>query len=252
MSKFKTIAIDSAGELARACFSKDMGKVARDMSTIRAMQNYPGTTERLNMFVRRCKDYKAAGIEIVFTAHEDIQQVYAKGGMMAKKGEPQPEPAAVKGWPDLPGRHAPDEFCRSVDNIFRVRFVNGQPAWVAKREIMVGEYYWDVKDRFNAPALRGGYLPASYTELAALASQQKECFWDPPYVWILYGTFGIGKTRSLLTFPRPLLILDLDRGTDSIRREITESKGEITVIDLNPEDKDTWEKVLKETEAATA
>lgn len=250
MPRYRTVVVDSVGELARACFSKDMGKVPRDMEKIRAIQNYPGTTERLNMFVRRCKDYKAAGVEIVFTAHEDIQQIYAKGGPMAKKGELPQEPATVKGWPDLPGRHAPDEFCRAVDNIFRVRPLNGKPIWVANREPMTADVYWDVKDRFNAPAIRGGFLPASYEELAKLAAAQPECNWDPPYLWVMYGAFGIGKTRSLLTFPRPMLILDLDRGTDSISKEVRESGGQITVVDLNPEDKDTWGQVLVKMEEA--
>src|SRR5437879_1777888 len=112
MPKFATVAIDSAGELARLYFSKDMGKTSNDTEKIRAMQNYPGSTERMNMLIRSLKQKRDKGVEIVFTAHEDIEKVYARGGAMAAKGQPPPEPIAVKGWPDLPGKRAPDEFCR--------------------------------------------------------------------------------------------------------------------------------------------
>jgi hypothetical protein len=45
--KYATVAIDSAGELARLYFSKDMGKTGDETEKIRAMNNYPGATERL-------------------------------------------------------------------------------------------------------------------------------------------------------------------------------------------------------------
>jgi hypothetical protein len=99
MAKYGTIAIDSAGELARLYFSKDMGKTGKDTEKIRAMNNYPGATERLNMLVRSLKQKRDKGIEIVFTAHEDLERIYAKGSGMSSKGAPAPEPLAVKGWP---------------------------------------------------------------------------------------------------------------------------------------------------------
>src|SRR6266571_1285749 len=126
MPKYATVAIDSSGELARLYFSKDMGKH--------------------------------------FTAHEDIEKIYAKGGMVASKGQAPPDPVAVKGWPDIPGKRAPDEFCRACDNVLRVRRVNNKPACIAQREsIGTGADYWEVKDRFNGPAIQSGLLPASYS-----------------------------------------------------------------------------------------
>src|ERR1700751_2427750 len=99
MPKFVTVAIDSAGKLARLFFSKDMGKSSADREKIRGMNNYPGATERMNMLVRSLKQKRDKGVEIVFTAHEDIEKIYARGSGMAAKGQPQPEPVGVKGWP---------------------------------------------------------------------------------------------------------------------------------------------------------
>jgi hypothetical protein len=251
VSKYATIAIDSAGELARMAFSKSMGKKAADLEKIREVNNYPGATERLNMFVRRCKDYRdRAGINIVFTAHEDLQRVYARGGQITPKGKEQQEPIAVRGWPDLPGRTAPDEFCRAVDNVFHMRYLNSAPVWVTKRESLGGGGdYWDVKDRFNASILNGGFCPPSFTEVEKLAKANPLCNWDPPYIWLLYGPFGIGKTRCLITFPRPIKIWDLDSGTKSIGREIKDSNGEITVQTYNPEDTESYGSFLAQMEA---
>lgn len=221
MGKYSTIAIDSAGELARLYFSKDMGKLSNDTEKIRAMNNYPGATERLNMLVRAMKGKRDSGIEIVFTAHEDIEKVYAKGGGMAAKGGPAPEPIAVKGWPDIPGKRAPDEFCRACDNVLRVRHLNGKPTWVARREaIGVGADFWEVKDRFNGPALYNGsgLMPPDYNEVKAEALRNNPEWWQAPYIWMIYGPYGIGKTRSLLTFPPPILLIDLDKGTKSLTK----------------------------------
>jgi hypothetical protein len=230
MPKFATVAIDSVGELARLFFSKDMGKGANDREKIRAMQNYPGATERLNMLCRSLKQKRDKGVEIVFTAHEDIEKVYARGGAMAGKGQAPPDPVAVKGWPDVPGKRAPDEFCRACDNVLRVRRVNNSPAWIAAREsIGVGADYWEVKDRFNGPAVRAGLLPANYEELKKSICAVNPGWWRAPYLWMLYGPYGIGKTRSLLSFPKPIFVIDLDKGTKSITEE--EAKSAQMTID---------------------
>jgi hypothetical protein len=215
--KYKTVAFDSCSELARLYFSKSMGKSSADFEKIRAMQDYPAATERLNMLIRRLKNLRDGGTEIVFTAHEDIQKVYARGGAMAGRGQQPSEPVAVKGWPDMPGNRTPDEMCRAADNVLHIRHVNKTPVAVAAREVLgAGGDYWETKDRFNARALGNppGVLPFSYTKIEELAKAAGT--WDPPYIWIFYGPFGIGKTRALLSFPRPLYLFDLDRGTKSI------------------------------------
>jgi hypothetical protein len=232
--RYKTVVIDSAGELARLYFSKDLGKTADDTEKIRQVNNYPGATERLNMFIRRCKDLKKEGINVVFTAHEDIQKVYGRGGSIAAKGAPPAEPVAIKGQLDLPGNRTPDEFSRAADNIFRVRYVNGKPAWIARREAMTANDFWEVKDRFNGPAIMAGILPASWSELERLALANPQCNWKPPYITILYGPPGIGKTRSILSFPTPLYMFDLDRGSVVIEKET--QNGDYTInSDINPE-----------------
>lgn len=246
-----TIAIDSAGELARLFFAKDMGKAASTLETIRQVNNYPGTTERLNMLVRRAKNFRDQGWEIVFTAHEDIQKVYAKGTGIAAKGQTANEPIAVKGWPDLPGNRTPDEFCRAADNVFRMRYVSGKPQWVLKREPMGGGGdYWEVKDRFNAPAINAGYVDPDYRVLSDLASKCSSCHWDPPYIWVFYGSFGIGKTRSLRTFPQPIKLFDLDRGSTSLTpKEVEESR--ITIINnIDVEASSDYAEFIKQWEAA--
>lgn len=221
MPKYASLCIDSSSELARLYFSKSMGKDSSSFEAIRGLKNYPEATERLNMVIRRLKNLRDHGTEVFFTAHEDIQKVYSRGGMMGGAGGQPQEPIAVKGWPDMPGSRTPDEMCRAADNVLRVRYVNGKAMMVGKRENLGSNSdYWEVKDRFNAPSINGGFLPFHYGELAALAQKQSPMLWNPPYVWILYGGFGIGKTRFLLTVPRPLLLLDLDRGTKSIENEV--------------------------------
>ena len=74
-----------------------MKKKSGDMETIRGMQNYPGSTERMNMFVRSIKRKRDSGMEVVFTAHEDIEKIYARGGAMSAKGQPPAEPIGIKG-----------------------------------------------------------------------------------------------------------------------------------------------------------
>jgi hypothetical protein len=235
--KYGTIAIDSAGELARLFFSKDMAKRGTDLDKIRAVNNYPGATERLNMLVRVLKQKRDQGVEIVFTAHEDIEKIYARGSGMDKDRE---LPVAVKGWPDLPGRRAPDEFCRAADNVLHVRRVNGVANWIARREaIGAGSEYWEVKDRFNGGAINSGILPADYNRVKEMVTKLNPELWQPPYIWMLYGAFGIGKTRSLLTFPGPIKLFDLDLGTKSLTKtEVTNSKVEI--VPFNVEDSEQY------------
>lgn len=247
MPKWGTIAVDSVGEMARMTFSWDMKKKAGDFESIRQVNNYPGTTERLNMFARQCKTFRDRGVNIVFTAHEDIQTIYAKGGAITPKGQTPQEPIGVKGWPDLPGKRAPDEFCRAVDNVIRVRFLNGQPTWILIRESLGGGgEFWDVKTRFD-PNINGGRIACNYRELEAeakkLMATGKDVNWNPPYIWMLYGAFGIQKTRSLRFFPQPILIYDLDRGTKSLTaKEIEENHISIRSYDV--EDKDSWQKFV--------
>lgn len=253
MPKYATIAIDSAGELARLYFSKDMDKLGTDTEKIRQMNNYPGATERMNMLVRSLKQKRDKGVEIVFTAHEDMERIFAKGSGMAGKGQAPPEPIAVKGWPDIPGKRAPDEFCRACDNVIHVRYINGKPIWVVQREAIGPDAgHWEVKDRFNGRALQNGtgLLPASYAEVKRLTTAGNPEWWQAPYIWMLYGPYGIGKTRSLLTFPPPILLFDLDHGTKSLTAtEIKTAQIEL-VSDIDVEDKSSYTKFLGRLEAA--
>lgn len=251
MPKYNTVVFDSLSELARLFFSKDMKKRPNDLENIRAVNNYAPVTERLNMLVRRTKNLTKQGTNVVFLAHEQLEKIYAKGGMIAAKGQAPQEPIAIKGFPDMPGKQTPEEVCRAADNIFRMRYVNGQKQWIARREpVGGGGDYWEVKDRFNAPAIASGILPASYSELEKLAKANPACNWEPPYIWIIYGTFGMGKTRSLLTFPRPMFIFDLDHGTASISREAGQPDSGIKIYDkIDVEDEQHYPDFLSELEA---
>lgn len=252
MPKYGTLAIDSAGELARLFFSKSIGKSGDDTEKIRQLNHYPPAVERLNMLVRSLKRKRDAGTEIVFTAHEDIEKIYARGsGMSSAPGAPPPDPVAVKGWPDLPGKRTPDEFCRACDNVLHVRYVSGTPTWVARREaIGTGNEYWEVKDRFNGKAISSGLLPASYTSVQGLVCGLNKEWWQAPYIWMLYGPYGIGKTRSLLTFPQPILLFDLDHGTKSLTKtEIAQAKIEV-IDDIDVEDSSDYNKFIGKLEGA--
>jgi hypothetical protein len=248
--KYKTVVFDSAGELARLYFSRDIGKTAEDMEKIRAVNNYVGTTERLNMLIRRTKDLRKQGVNVVFLAHEDIQKVYGRGGAITAKGQTPQEPVTIKGQLDLPGNRTPDEFSRAADNIFHVRYAMGKPVWVARREpLSSGSDYWEVKDRFNAPAISAGMFPADWAQLERLAKANPACNWDPPYITVLYGPPGIGKTRSLLTFPTPMYVFDLDQGAKSIAKETTAANekepGTYTINDtINPEHGPDYDKFI--------
>jgi hypothetical protein len=250
MSKYATVAIDSGGEWARLAFSFDMKKHAKDLENIRMVNNYPGATERVNMVVRRLKDFRTRGINVVILCHEQIEKVYAKGGAITARGQTPQEPIAVMGWPNLPGSTCPTEVMNACDNVFRVREVNGKPMWIGRREPLGGGGdYWVVKDRFNAPAISNGLLPASYSDLGNLATKNVACNWAPPYIWMLYGVPGIEKTRSLLTFPRPLHIHDIDRGSSVLIKDgkLPES---VSVQQYDSEECDDYPKFLANLEAS--
>lgn len=251
MPKYRTIAIDSGHEWARLTFSKDMKKHAHSLEDIRAVNNYPGATERINMMSRRFKDYKRAGIEVVITVHEQIEKIYAKGGMITPRGQVPQEPIGVKGWPNLPGSTCPTEVMGACDNVFRVKPVNRQIKWVCVPEPLGGGGDdWVVRDSFNAPALNAaGYLPPSYEEVAKLAQASPNCTWFAPYIWMLYGAPGTGKTRSLLTFPRPLLIFDIERKTQVILNKDGSLPDGIDVKQYNSEECDDYPKFIADLEA---
>jgi hypothetical protein len=213
---------------------------------IRGINNYQGATERINMMVRRMKDARSKGIEVVLIVHEQIEKIYARGGMITPKGQIPQEPIGVKGWPNLPGATCPTEVMGACDNVFRVRRINGKIQWVCIPEALGGGGdNWVAKDRFNAPALTpAGYLPPSYSDIAALAQAKAECVWHPPYIWMLYGEPGVGKTRSLLTFPRPMEIHDIDRGTSVLVQKSGELPEGIDVITYNSEESDDYPKLV--------
>lgn len=230
MPKYATVAFDSASDQCRLYFSQTMQKHSNQPELIRSMNHYPGTTERLNMLARRVKNLRDKGSEVVFLAHEQIEKIYTK------KGALDADPAAVKGLPDLPGNRTPEEICRAADNILRVRYLNGKPVWVAAREVLQGDVYWETKTRFHAcvPQLTNGLLPAGYDALVQkiTSSQLVESInWRPPYVWIFYGVFGIGKTRSLESFPSPIRLFDFDRGSTVLagqRKDLGKGVTELT------------------------
>lgn len=231
--KYKTVVFDSAGELARLLFSWEMKKKSSDMETIRQPQTYPGMTERLNMFVRRLKSFRdEKHVNIVITAHEDIQRIYAKGGMITPRGQVALDPIAVRGWLDIPGSTAPQEVERAVDNIFRVRYVNRQLYWIARPEpIGPGAGDWEVKDRFGAREYKDGLLPASYSEIREIFKDSPN--WSDWCIWVIYGVVGLEKTRRVAaTFPEPMKIFDLDKGTQSIRDICLKRKIDIVQFDV--------------------
>jgi hypothetical protein len=254
MPKYATIVIDSVHEWARLTFSKDMKKSAGDFESIRMVNNYPGATERINMVVRRFKDYQLKGIQVVMTAHEQIEKIYARGGMITARGQAPQEPIGVKGWPNLPGTTCPTEVMGACDNVFRVRRVNNKVSWICIPEALGGGGdNWVAKDRFNAPSLNAaGILPASYEEVAKLAAAGVSCTWAPPYIWLLYGEPGVGKTRSLLTFPRPMHIFDIDRGASVLKDKQGNLPDGITMSQYNSEECNDYPKFINDLESANA
>jgi hypothetical protein len=213
------------------------------MEKIRDVSNYAPATERLNMLIRRMKDLRDQGTEIVFLCHEDIQKVYARGGMIAQKGQMPSEPIEIKGQPDFPGNRTPDEMMRAADNVLRIKLMNKVVTAVAAREpLSSGSDYWVTKDRFNGREIGSpkGYFPFDYEKIKAAVVASNPRLWRPPYIWIAYGPPGIGKTRSLLNFPRPLYLFDMDRGTKSIEVEVEdirekEGSNAITIDGYNVE-----------------
>lgn len=238
-----TIAIDSLGELARLTFAKDMGKTPSDIEMLRAVNNYPGAIERICILMRKLKEFRKAGWEVVVIAHESLDRIYATGGMIGKKGQPPPEPIAVKGLPQIPGNTGPAEVMKAMDNVFHVRLISGKWMWVARTEaIGPGANNWEVKDRFGAILLHNGYLPPNYMEVAKLASANPECDWYPPYLWLIYGPAGSEKTRSLRFFPKPIELFDVDGGSSVLRRQI--DSGEVHLHEYNSEDHREYNRLL--------
>jgi hypothetical protein len=245
------VVVDSGNEWARLTFSKDMGKKAVDLEKLRQVNNYPGATERINMAVRRFKDFRARGLEMVILCHEQIEKIYARGGMITPKGQTPMEPIGVKGWPALPGSTCPSEVMGACDNVFRMRIVSGKPQWIGRPEPLGGGGdEWVVRDRFNAPAINMGMLPPSYEELGKLADANPLCTWRPPYIWLIYGSPGCGKTRSLLTFPRPMHILDIERGSACLTDKQGNYPEGITVEQFNSEEGSDYDKFIGSLEAA--
>lgn len=250
-----TVAIDSGSELARLMFSWEMKTVPGSYESIRAMNDFPGMTERINKICRRLKDFRAAGYECVFIFHEGIDKVYVRGSVMAKKGQNN-EPTAVKGRIDMPGQVAPEEVMRVGDNIFRVRLVNGQPVWVCKPEPIGpgAPEHWQVKDRFNAEANIGAYLPSSYSAIVAQlkAKGLYEQYWDGPYIWMIYGAVGMKKTLSLASFPKPIRVFDLDIGTAVLRNEIVKDPASWNITSYNSEDMNEYGRFISDFESVLA
>lgn len=252
--KFKTIAIDSGGELARLAFSWELKKEAGDFESIRAMNDFPGMTERINMIMRRLKDFRAAGMEVVVIFHDAIDKIYVRGSAMAKKGQ-NSEPTAIIPRISMPGSAAPDETMKVADNIFHVRSLNGRVVWACIKE-PVGPgapESWVVKDRFNAEGVTrsdtgkpvfGPYLPPSYKEISELMIKWAPTYWHPPYIWMPYGTVGMKKTLSLGTFPRPIRIFDLDGGTAVLSQEISKDPEGFAISSYNSEDFNEWPKFV--------
>lgn len=247
-TKFQTIAIDPLGEWARLCFSKDLGKESWDLETFKDIRNYSGYAERMCIILRKLKDIRDKHkVNIVVTAHENLDRIYAKGGAIGNKkvGVEASEPIAILGRPDIPGNTAPNEVMRAFDNIFRVKMVNGQIAWVAQKEaIGGGGNTWEVKDRFNACLIKNGYLPPSYEEIEklALATPGVKENWNPPYLWLIYGPPGYKKTLQLKTFPKPIRLFDLDKGSTVLTKEINE--GMFTVSQYDTEDHREYDRFI--------
>lgn len=241
-----TAAVDSLGEFSRLTFAKDMGRSRWDVEDIRGVNNYSGAGERVAMILRRMKEIRDLyKVNIVFTAHEGIDKIFAKGGMIGKKGESPQEPIGVWGRPDIPGQSATQEILRAFDNIFRVRFNGSKLVWVAQREALGGGgNTWEVKDRFNALAINNGYLPPSYTEIEKLALANPACNWNPPYLWLIYGPPGFEKTRSLRTFPPPLELFDIDGGGSVLAKE--EKEGKVKIRRYEPDDEKEYNRFVSE------
>jgi len=241
-----TLAIDSLGEWARMTFAKEMKHEPWDVEDLRAVNDYGGATERIALICRRLKNIRDEfQVNIVVTAHEGIDKIFAKGGAIARKGDTPQEPIAVFGRPDIPGTSATAEILRAFDNVFRVRKNGSQLVWVAQHEALGGGgNTWEVKDRFNACAIKNGYLPPSFAEIRALALAEPKCNWFEPYLTLIYGPQGYEKTRKLMTWPEPIYLFDIDRGSVVLKKE--EAEGRVIIRKYDPEDHRSYDKFISD------
>jgi len=214
------------------------------IETLRAVNNYPGATERISIILRRLKEVRDKyKVNVVVTSHEGIDRIYAKGGPIAAKGSTPSEPIEVLGRPDIPGTSSTAEVLRAFDNILRVRYNGSNLVWVAAHEALGGGgNTWETKDRFNALAIGNGYLPPSYSEIRARALATPVCNWNEPYLWLIYGKQGLQKTRSLLTFPLPIYLFDIDRGSSVLAKE--KAEGKVICKEYEPDDANSYDQFI--------
>jgi hypothetical protein len=249
MPPYATVFVDSVGELARLYFSFAIKKHSGDMDNLREVYHYTPTTERLNIFFRRLQDLRDAGVNVVLSGHEQVEKIYAKGGAIGQKGQPPPEPIAIKGMPDLPGNVAPEELLRKVDCVLRMRLVNSKPMWISKNEPLGGSAMdspWIAGCRFNVGAMSPIlYLPASYEEIVELGKKHPDAKFRPPYIWLIYGPPKIGKTRLIAdTFPKPMKLYDLDRGSHVLGTPEEIKEMGIDRVIFNTEEMDDYTKFV--------
>ncbi len=225
MPKYKTVVIDTLGEMVRLYFSKAIGKHAAidpktEEKSMRNVSHFQPATERCNIWLRRAEDLKKQGTQLVILCHEQVDKIYAKGGEITPKGQQPQEPVSIQGIPDLPGSTFPHEVLRKCDAILRVRKVNGKLTWISFEEPLgptVSDAPWVAGCRFYAEKLNNGFLPPSYIEIEklALAATAAKTIdnWNPPYIWLIYGRPRTQKTLSAaLTFPKPMIYFDFDHG----------------------------------------
>jgi hypothetical protein len=250
MPKYATVVCDSIGEQARLYFSKAIGKTADQSEASREITHYRPTTERLNIWIRRAEDLKKSGTNLVLIGHEQIDKIYATGGMIGEKGRPPQEPVGVRGMPDLPGQAFPEELLRKCDVILRMRILNGKPTWVAKEEPLsagVPDAHWIAGARFNAGLIANGYLPPSYQLIKAEAEKLEIPNWLPPYIWMIYGKVKIGKTRVVAeSFPKPMKYFDFDKGTSVLGPPETIKAMGIDVVQYRVEEKTDYDLFIKD------
>lgn len=248
-TRFKTLAIDSGSELARLAFAWDLKGTPMEWEKLRGMTNYMGAGERMNKIMRRLKTARDQyGMEVVVIFHEGLDKLYGRGGVMDKDPSKR-EPYDVKGRIDVPGTQTPEECMRTADNVLRVRPVNGEPRWIAKKEPIGGSTpeTWEVKTRFNAAVINSGFLPASYIDLRAAMEKNRIDYYGP-FIWMLYGGIGNQKTRSLLTFPRPIRILDVDKGTAVIMGDVNKDPENFHITQYDSENFRDYERFILDLE----
>lgn len=247
MPKYKTLVIDSMSELARLAFARDMAKDSTDMETFYDIRNWTGATERIAIVIRRLKDFRDfggeyKGLHIYLTANEQIDREYPKGSSIGRKGEPAPEPFAIKGMLDLPGKVMPETIGRGCNCVLRIRRVNGKPTLIARPESISGSAEWIVKDHLGLCNIQNGFLPADWRQVQQLIKDTNS------YIVLVYGAIGMGKTRMIATFPKPIKVLDIDRGTRSLWQN-GQPPPDIDIIPFNSEKGDDYLRFLGELEA---